>query len=388
MLVDREPTPVTVTTQPRAAYIHVPFCAHRCGYCNFTLVARRDDLIETYLAALACELQALGQPREVETLFIGGGTPTHLEPAQLERLLMLVRQWFPLAAGYEFSVEANPIDITSERVGVLKAHGVNRVSLGAQSFSPDKLRLLERDHTPEQIRTAIELLRPVVHSVSLDLIFAAPGETLPEWQADVEQALALRPDHLSTYGLTFERGTTFYGRKLRHELLAVDEETEAAMYEFALERLPAAGLAQYEVSNFARPGYECRHNEVYWAADEYFAAGPGAARYVAGTRQVNHRSVSTWIKRVLEGHSPVAEEETLDAEDRAREALAIGLRRVAGVDVARFAERFGFNVEALMARDLARYRDLGLLAIEHGALRLTRRGLLLADTVCGSIVRQ
>ncbi|HEX5442331.1 MAG TPA: radical SAM protein, partial [Pirellulales bacterium] len=186
---------------PRAAYIHVPFCAHRCGYCNFTLIAGRDDLIERYLAALRQELVWLESPRAVYTLFIGGGTPTHLPPAALDRLCELVLEWFRPAAGGEITVEANPAGLDADRLDVLAAHGVTRLSLGAQSFHPAKLKSLERDHAPADINAAVELARTRLASVSLDLIFAAPGETLADWQADLESALRLQPDHLSTYGL-------------------------------------------------------------------------------------------------------------------------------------------------------------------------------------------
>lgn len=307
-------------SKPNAAYVHVPFCAHRCGYCNFTLVAGRDDLIKHYLLAIERELSWLGEPRRVKTLFIGGGTPTHLKPKDLERLLTSVRQWFPLAEGGEFSVEANPIDIDAERVAVLRDFGVNRISLGAQSFAAAKLRVLERDHTAEHIACAFSLLRPVVRSVSLDLIFGAPGETLEGWKADVDAAMALEPDHLSVYGLTFERGTTFWSRRSHGDLTQIDETIEATMYETAIDRLSGAGYEHYEVSNFAKSGHRCRHNEVYWAAESYWAVGPGAARYVDGRREVNHRSTTTYLARVLANESPVADAEELGSEDRVREA--------------------------------------------------------------------
>jgi oxygen-independent coproporphyrinogen III oxidase len=373
--------------EPRAAYLHVPFCAHRCGYCNFTLVSGRDELIEPYLAALERELTQLGAPREVDTLFIGGGTPTHLPPKALDRLLTLARRWFPLADGYEFSIEANPIDIDANRVAVLAAHGVNRVSLGAQSFRAEKLRVLERDHTSDTIRNAMALLRPAVRSISLDLIFGAPGETLAQWQADVAEALALGPDHLSTYGLTFERGTTFYGRLTRGDLNQLDENVERARYEFAIDALTAAGFEHYEVSNFARSGMRCRHNEVYWNADCYFAAGPGAARYVRGVREINHRSTLTYLKLLEQGKSPVADREELNAEDRAREALVVGLRRLRGVNLRAFAERFHVTVDQLAGAALEKHLAQGLLAIDNETLRLTRNGLMVSDALWGEYLR-
>ena len=377
---------------PRAAYIHVPFCRHRCGYCNFTLIAGRDDLVERYIKALAIELAALERPCEVDTLFLGGGTPTHLEPVQLARLLDQVKHWFPLAPGGEFSIEANPIDLAdsqaTERSAVLAAAGVTRISLGAQSFRADKLRLLERDHDAAGIRRAFELARGLARSVSLDLIFGAPGETPAQWQADLDAALELAPDHVSTYGLTFERGTRFWSRRLHGELAQLPEETERELYALAIDRLTSAGFEHYEVSNFARPGHRCRHNEVYWAGAEYFAAGPGAARYVAGRREVNHRSTLTWIDRLERGQSPVAESETLDAEDRARELLVLALRRREGIALEEFRRRTGYEIDALVGRDVARYVELGLFEEEQGRLKLTREGLFVSDAIWPAFLRR
>ena len=373
---------------PRAAYIHVPFCAHRCGYCNFTLIAGRDDLIEAYLDALDRELSLLEGSRPVETLFIGGGTPTHLPPAQLARLLTIVRRWFSLADGGEFSIEANPFGFDADRVKILAELGVTRLSLGAQSFNAEKLKLLERDHSPAEIVRSVELARCKLSSVSLDLIFGAPGETLDAWRRDLTSALELAPDHVSTYGLTFERGTTFWSRLTHGQLARLDEELERAMYAEAIDGLGAAGFEHYEVSNFARPGHRCRHNEIYWAAEEYYAAGPGAARYVAGRREVNHRSTTTWLKRVLAGETPVAESETLSPEDRAREALVLGLRRMEGVDRREFVARSGFEVDALVGRELARFVELGLLCEQNGRVCLTREGLFVSDAIWPAFLRR
>ncbi|HVU88869.1 MAG TPA: radical SAM family heme chaperone HemW [Pirellulales bacterium] len=373
---------------PRAAYIHVPFCRHHCGYCNFTVVAGRDDLIEQFLAAIERELSVLETPRAVDTLFIGGGTPTHLPPPALGKLLAIIRRWFALAGGGEFSVEANPADISPEIVGGLVEHGVTRVSLGAQSFNTDKLKVLERDHGPDTIRAAVEDLRAANVQVSLDLIFAAPGETLAGWQDDLAQAMALAPDHVSTYGLTFERGTTFWGRRARGELRSADEELERDMYLTAIDTLTGAGFEHYEVSNFARPGHRCRHNEVYWAGEEYYAAGPGAARYVGGRREMNHRSTTTWIKRVLAGESPVAESETLSPEDRAREGLVLALRRREGIARDEFAARFGYSIGALGGASLTDFTAHGLIEDDGRTLRLSRAGLLVSDALWSKLLRR
>lgn len=372
---------------PRAAYVHVPFCRHRCGYCNFTLVAGRDDLIEDYLTAIDLELRTLGEPRPVDTLFFGGGTPTHLSTSQLQRLLAMVRDWLPPAEDYELSVEANPADLTDEKVTMLATAGVNRLSLGGQSFHADKLALLERDHDPEQLGTAVRRAQQQIRSVSLDLIFGTPGETLDAWQADLNRALALGPQHVSTYGLTFEQGTAFWNRLQSGNLERLDEESERALYAAAIDALTAGGFEHYEVSNFARPGHRCRHNEVYWRGESYFAFGPGAARYVDGRREMNHRSTTTWLKRVLAGQSPTAETETLDPEDRARELLVFALRRLEGIERDDFAGRTGFDLDALVGRPLEKMVGLGFLVDDSRRVRLSREGLFVSDAIWPQFLR-
>ena len=366
---------------PRSAYIHVPFCRHHCGYCNFTLVAGRDDLIAAYLEALAKELSWLEEAHEVDTLFFGGGTPTHLPPKELTQLLDLAKRWFPLAPGYELSVEANPIDLDDARCDVLRQGGVTRISLGVQSFRAEKLQALERDHRQPEVLAAYENARGFAQSVSLDLIFAAPGETLEEWGQDLESALTLQPDHISTYGLTFERGTSFWGRLIRGQLSRAEEETEGQMYELAIDLLTSAGYEHYEVSNFARPGHRCRHNEAYWTGRPYFAAGPGAARYIAGRREMNHRSTTMYIQRVLTGQSPVAESEELSPEDHARERLVFALRRLEGISLAEFGQETGYSVEMLVGLPLEKFLAQGLFVRTGDNLRLTRRGLLVSDAL-------
>lgn len=377
-----------MTSIPRSAYLHVPFCRHRCGYCNFTLVAGRDDLIEEYLRALEIELSWLEMPRPVETLFLGGGTPTHLPPEPLARLLSLGTKWFPPAGDVvEFSIEANPIDLNEARAAVLAAAGVTRVSLGVQSFEDRKLAVLERDHRRAEIEQAFAAARSFANSVSLDLIFAAPGETLDDWRRDLQAAMQLSPDHISTYGLTFEKGTSFWTRRQRQQLDQAAEDLEAQMYELAIDTLTAAGYEHYEVSNFARPGHRCRHNEVYWTGGSYFAAGPGASRHIAGRRETNHKSTTTYIARVLSGRSPVADSEELSAEDRARERLVFGLRRLAGILLADFARETGYGVDTLGGSNLARFVEQGFIERTPTHLRLTRRGLLVSDALWPELLR-
>ncbi len=285
----------------------------------------------------------------------------------------------PLTEGGEFSIEANPSDVQPAIVDVFSRHGVTRVSLGAQSFDPSALAVLERDHAPQDIHRAVEQLRDVVDVIGLDLIFAVPGETLDVWRSDLQTAIDLRPDHVSTYGLTFEKGTAYWSRLQRGQLQQADEELDRTMYAEAIDLLTAAGLEHYEVSNFAAPGRRCRHNEVYWTGGEYFAVGPGAASHVAGVRRTNHRSTLTYLKRVLAGESPVAETEQLPAEDKARERLVFALRRIEGVDRQEFAEQTGFDLDKLAGPVLADFIEHGMLQEHEGRIRLSRQGLFVSD---------
>jgi oxygen-independent coproporphyrinogen-3 oxidase len=376
----------TREAQPRSAYVHVPFCAHRCGYCDFTLVARRDDLIDAYLEALAIELSKLERPREVDTLFFGGGTPTHLPAPQLERLLALTRTWFLPVPGAEICVEANPAGLDDAKIAVLADAGVNRLSLGAQSFDAAVLKLLERDHLGSDIPDVVERVRRRIPNVGLDLIFGVPGQSLDLWRATLALAVALAPTHVSTYGLTFEKGTSFQSRLNKGLLDPCEEESERQMYALAMDELPRAGFEQYELSNFAQPGFRCRHNEVYWAGKPFFGFGPGAARYAAGRRELNHRSVTTWINRVLAGQSPIAESEELSPEGRARELVMLNLRRCEGLNLADFREQTGFDFRDLAGEALPRHLRQGLLEECEGHVRLTREGRFLADTVFAEYV--
>ena len=366
---------------PRAAYIHVPFCAHHCGYCDFAIAVAQDNHIEVYLDALDTEMATLGAAQPMRTLFIGGGTPTHLNAAQLDRLLASIRRWLPLHAGGEWSIEANPDNIDDEKVAVLAHHGVTRVSLGAQSFHPHVLNVLDRRHSPSHVAHAVERVRRRIAAVSLDLIFGAPGQTEQEWRADIASALALAPDHISTYGLTYEKGTPLWKRRERGQVRPLGEEAELALYSMAIDVLESAGFEHYEISSFARTGRRCRHNEVYWANEAYFGFGMGAARYVRGRRELNTRDLKTYIRRVLSGEPATFQSEQLSPEERARETMAVQLRRAEGIDRTGFRTQTGFELERTASAALEPLVEQGLLAADGSCVRLTRRGKYVADGV-------
>jgi oxygen-independent coproporphyrinogen-3 oxidase len=373
---------------PRAAYVHVPFCKHHCGYCDFAVVAGRDDLIDQYIGALGKELKTLERPQLVDTLFLGGGTPTHLAPPALARLLAAVRQWLPLEAGHEFTVEANPATLDADKIAVLAEAGVNRVSLGAQSFHGGTLKVLERDHLAVDIREAVRLVRKRIDNVSLDLIFGVPGQSVEAWKSDVSETLDLGIDHVSTYGLTYEKGTRLWKDRERGQVTALGEEDELAMYLVAMEIFESAGLDQYEISSFARPGRRCRHNQVYWANHAYFGFGLGAARYVQGRRETNTRDLLTYLRKVTAGESCVMQSEKLEGKERALETLSLNLRGAEGIVRQEFESQTGFTVYALVGEAIGELCEQGVLNDDGQRIRLTRRGKCVADAVVSRLLRQ
>jgi len=375
-----------VSGLPRSVYLHVPFCRHRCGYCDFTLVAGRDDLIDQYLEALERELRRLTQPLEIDTLYLGGGTPSHLGGERLERLFAMLRQTLHPVEHAEITLEANPLDVNEPFVAAARRCGVTRVSLGSQSLDIATLRVLDRDHMPDDVRRASGMLAEAGMSRSLDLMTAAPGQTVTDVERDLEAIVSLEPEHVSVYCLTWEQGTAFETQRRKGLLEPVTDLAERAMFEAAIDRLGDAGFEHYEVSNFARPGHRCRHNEAYWDLRPWEAFGPGAARFDGRTRVTNHRSTTTWIKRVLGGHDPTGDRDAMSAEEAARERLVVGLRRRAGITVADFETVSGFTPRQLAAKSIDRWIADGLAVEEEGRLWLTRDGLLVSDSLWADVL--
>ena len=376
--------------RPRAAYIHIPFCAHKCGYCDFASVAGQDDLVDRYLDALDREMASqLSPSTEIETIFVGGGTPTYVSEAQLDRYLGRLTHWFKLSPTVEFTVESNPNTLTAEKVDILAGHGVNRVSLGAQSFQPHLLHQLERNHDPASVGRAVELLRKRIDNLSIDLIFGIPGQTEAEWVGDLEQALALEPDHLSAYGLTYEKGTPLWKQRRLGVVEPIDENIEATMYEHLMNRLNGSGWHQYEISNFARDDdrdRRCHHNGFYWANAPYYGFGTGAAAFQANSRTLNLRPLVTYLERVEGGESPICQSEILDSESRARETAILNLRRTEGLHRAEFEETTGHRIDDLAAEPIRQFVSLGLLVDDGSSICLSRPGFLLADGILARIV--
>lgn len=337
--------------------------------------------MDQYLVALETELELLEHRRTIDTLYIGGGTPTELTTEALDRLLTLLDRWFERTTGYEYTIEANPDGFSKAHVQQLVNHGINRVSLGIQSFNDLKLRRLDRQHTVSDDFRAIELAQSHFSNLSLDLIFAAPGETLDTWHNDLQTAVELVPQHVSTYGLTFDKGTLFWNARHKGQIEEVDELVQANMYELAMDHLRGAGYEHYEISNFALPKLRSRHNQIYWTGQAYWGFGPGAARLVDGCRQLNHRSTSTYIRRLLSGQSPIEQSETLTLEESARERLVLGLRRLDGISINQFETETGFNIEQQLGDTIDRFVTNGYLHRDDDCLRLSSKGLLISDSI-------
>lgn len=370
----------------RGLYLHVPFCFHRCHYCDFYSVVAAEAEAQAqqaaFTAALTWEIadRAAGLEARPDTVFTGGGTPTLLAPGHWRTLLAALREAGLLEAVDEFTVEANPETVTAELAQTLAAGGVTRASIGAQSFNPVHLKTLERWHDPANVRRSIDHFRAAgIDRLNLDLIFAIPGQSLDDFAADLDAALGLGVEHLSCYALTFEPNTAMTTRLAKGQITRTPEELESAMYELAMDKLAAAGFEQYEISAWARPGAQSRHNLHYWRDEDYLGLGPGAASHVAGVRWKNKPHLPQYIAGSPK--HPVVEVETRDAAGRAGDRLMMGLRLREGVETAwlnaAFAER---------ADDLAMMRDAGLLEDDADRTRLTRRGLLVADSVLARLI--
>jgi oxygen-independent coproporphyrinogen-3 oxidase len=350
------------------------------------LIAGRDDLASQYLDALQREIEQTPLNDPIDTLFLGGGTPTQLDAQHLQRLLDLLCATFRFSTDIEFNVEANPDGLTDAKLDALAGAGVNRLSLGIQSFNDTHLQTLERLHSGEAAIEAFHRSRARFPNVSLDLIFAVPGQSFEQWRSDLQTAIDLRPNQVSTYGLTFEKGTSFWTRREKGQLAQADDSLERQMYGAAIDRLETAGYEHYEISSFAQSGYRCRHNQVYWSGGQFLGFGPGAASFVNGVRRQNHRSTTTWIRKVLAGEDAVADSEQLDPEASARERLILGLRQIDGLDAAAFEEQTGYAIDALSGETLRELATQGLIEFNGPTLKLTREGRFFYDTVAAELV--
>jgi putative oxygen-independent coproporphyrinogen III oxidase len=375
-------------------YVHIPFCAVRCGYCDFNTYtatelgggASQDAYASTAIAEVQLAARAVVQSglptRSLRTVFFGGGTPTLLPAEDLARILRAAISEWGIEPGAEVTTEANPDSVTSESLALLKEAGFTRVSFGMQSAVPHVLKVLDRTHTPSRVPEAVRWARDAGLAVSLDLIYGTPGESLADWRYSLETALSYQPDHISAYALIVEDGTKLAAQIRRGEVPGIDDDDHAVKYELADELISGAGLGWYEVSNWARtPEQACRHNLAYWRGDDWWGIGPGAHSHVGGVRWWNVKHPTAYAGRLAQGLSPAAGRETLDAATRDMERIMLEARLVSGVDVPSLAEQGRNAVAGLIADGL-----VDPPAAFKGRLVLTLRGRLLADAVVRRIL--
>ena len=376
---------------PTAAtlYIHVPFCLAKCGYCDFYSVPVHSADPARCIHAMGAELRACegGLVRPVESIFVGGGTPTAVGPDLLRRLLAEVTRF---ADGRtEFTVEANPCTVGSAVAGVLSDSGVNRVSVGVQSFQAEELALLGRRHTPSQAAEAVATLRSAgIDNIGVDLIYGVPNQSLGSWQDSLRRAIELGARHLSCYALSFEQDTPLERRLAAGEVGQMDEQLQKDCYYAAIDLAEAAGLEHYELSNFAQPGRRCRHNLTYWRNEPYLGIGPAAASYLAGTRRTNRPDLAAYVEAIESGLAAPATSEKLEGRSAMAETIMLGLRLTDGLDRAAFARRHGQDAAEAFGRTVRRYAELGALRVAPSHIRLDRGTLFAADTVLADFLAE
>ncbi|MCE9618886.1 MAG: radical SAM family heme chaperone HemW [Planctomycetes bacterium] len=369
-------------------YVHVPFCRHKCHYCDFYSFVDSEDRQEPFVARMENELDAWArvQRGELQTLFVGGGTPTMLRADLLDRMLSAIRGKLKWQAGAEWTVEANPETVSEEIAATLAKHKVTRVSLGAQSFQPELLKALERTHDPASVGRAVGRLRKAgINSINLDLIYAVPGASIEMWRRDLEATLELHPEHMSCYGLMYESNTPLGVRHHRGEVAAVSEELEVEMHELAASMLGAAGYEHYEISNWAKPGHACKHNLLYWKNSNWFAAGPAASGHADGLRWRNVPRLSDWLE--TNDFAPVQDVESLEIDGQVGEAFMMGLRLLEGMPSERVEQLLALGERSTVRRiAIAQHLAEGLLEWAGDKLRLTARGRMLASEVAMALL--
>jgi oxygen-independent coproporphyrinogen-3 oxidase len=396
-LTINQPNPTTLTpsqlppTQVESLYVHVPFCFHKCHYCDFYSITHQSpQRMEQFVDLILREAENWTRPPVTvrpRTVFFGGGTPTLLPLDAMSRLLAGLRERFDFSDVAEWTIEANPATVTDEYCRMLRTAGVDRLSFGAQSFNPGELKTLERHHDPEDVPRSVEIARDAgFKRLNVDLIFAIPGQSLESWSNNLERAIALGTPHLSAYGLTFEPNTPIAVKRRLGQMVQAEESLEVEMLRHARDRLAESGRPPYEISNFATAGEECRHNLVYWTGGNYIGLGPSAASHVEGWRWRNRPHLGEWERAVDSDVLPAIDVEHLLPTRRAGELAMLLLRLTRGLNFADFAARTGFDASALWSDQIDRFTRAGLLERDNRGFRLSERGLVVADALAAEFV--
>ncbi len=366
--------------KPTSAYVHIPFCTQICYYCDFSKVFIKNQPVDSYLEHLLEEFRSY-DIQKLRTLYIGGGTPTALSAPQLEVLLDGLTKNLDLSVLEELTIEANPGDLDADKIAVLKQSPVNRVSLGVQTFDDKMLKKIGRSHLEKDIYENIDRLKLAgFDNISIDLIYALPGQTMAQVKENVAKAISLDIPHMSLYSLILENHTVFMNRMRRGKLPLPKEELEAEMFEYIIAELERAGFEHYEISNFSKPCFESRHNLMYWDNAEYYGIGAGASGYVDGVRYKNHGPIRHYLGAVEAGNARITEEH-LTQKEQMEEEMFLGLRKKSGVSMTRFEEKFGQSFDELYGKIIRDLVQQGLMQNDGNRVRMTKRGLFLGDTV-------
>ena len=371
--------------KPTSAYVHIPFCTQICYYCDFSKVFIKNQPVDSYLEHLIEEYHSY-DIKKLRTLYIGGGTPTALSAPQLAFLLEKLTDKLDLSYLEELTIEANPGDLDEEKIAVLKDSPVNRVSLGVQTFNDLMLKQIGRSHSEKDIYENIANLKKAgFDNISIDLIYALPKQTMEDVKTNVAKAIALDIPHMSLYSLILENHTVFMNRMRRGKLPLPKEDLEAEMFEYIIAELGKAGFEHYEISNFSKPGFESRHNLMYWDNAEYYGIGAGASGYVDGVRYKNHGPIRHYLQAVEAGNARV-QEEVLTLHEKMEEELFLGLRKKTGISKKRFEEKFGLSFEDQYGAVVSELTEQGLLVADKDIVRMTKKGLFLGDTVAEKFI--
>ena len=372
-------------TKPTSTYVHIPFCTQICYYCDFSKVFIKNQPVDSYLEHLIEEYHSYNI-KKLRTLYIGGGTPTALSAPQLAFLLEKLTDKLELSYLEELTIEANPGDLDEEKIAVLKDSPVNRVSLGVQTFNDRMLKQIGRSHLEKDIYENIANLKKAgFDNISIDLIYALPKQTMEDVKTNVAKAIALDIPHMSLYSLILENHTVFMNRMRRGKLPLPKEDLEAEMFEYIITELEKAGFEHYEISNFSKPGFESRHNLMYWDNAEYYGIGAGASGYVDGVRYKNHGPIRHYLQAVEAGNARV-QEEVLTLHEKMEEEMFLGLRKKSGISKKRFEEKFGLSFEDQYGAVVTELTEQGLLVPDKDIVRMTKQGLFLGDTVAEKFI--
>lgn len=372
--------------KPTSAYVHIPFCTQICFYCDFSKVFIKNQPVDDYLQALKAEFER-EEIRQLRTLYIGGGTPTALTASQLDFLLDFLTQNLDLSVLEELTIEANPGDLTEDKIAVLANSPVNRVSLGVQTFDDQMLKKIGRSHQEKDIYETIGNLKKVgFDNISIDLIYALPQQTMDQVKVNVEKALSLDIPHMSLYSLILENHTVFMNRMQRGKLHLPQEDLEAEMFEYIIAELEKAGFEHYEISNFSKPGFESRHNLMYWDNDEYYGLGAGASGYVNGVRYRNRGPIQHYLKAIREDGHARLNEEFLTQKEMMEEEMFLGLRKKSGVSKQKFTNKFGIDFDQQYGSVVTELTEQGLLVPDKEIVRMTKKGLFLGDSVAEKFI--